>query len=146
MTEIYVKEEVAWRTMVKVPLWNSFLERRDDRRKFSESLRTGASLAPCTHSSADSTWIRKWLKIQAPELSELESFEHELGSCCSDLHKQVSGEICRTRKRQFEIPFSSLGRVMPPSDFMLDSSHRLSRKRRRTDRKDFYHAPQHHKP
>ena len=34
--------------MVKVPLSNSFLERRDARRKFSESLGTGASLAPRT--------------------------------------------------------------------------------------------------
>ena len=32
--------------MVKVPLSNSFLERRDARRKFSESLGAGASLAP----------------------------------------------------------------------------------------------------
>ena len=45
---ICVKEEVAWRTMVKVPLSNSFLERRDARRKFSESLGAGASLAPRT--------------------------------------------------------------------------------------------------
>ena len=48
MTETYVKEEVAWRTMVKVPLSNSFLERRDARQKFSESLGAGASLAPRT--------------------------------------------------------------------------------------------------
>ena len=34
--------------MVKVPLSNSFLERRDARRKFSESLGVGASLAPRT--------------------------------------------------------------------------------------------------
>ena len=57
-----------------------------------------------THSSADLTWIRKWLEIRAPELSELESVEPELGSCCSDLDN-VSDEICRTRKGQFEIPF-----------------------------------------
>ena len=48
MTETYVKEEVAWRTMVKVPLWNSFLERRDARPKFSESLGAGAPLTPRT--------------------------------------------------------------------------------------------------
>ena len=80
--------------MIKVPLSNSFLERRDDRRKFSES-----------PSSADLTRIRKWLKIQAPELSELESVELELGSCCSDLDKQVSDEICQTRKRQLRSHF-----------------------------------------
>ena len=34
--------------MVKVPLSNSFLERRNARRKFSESLGAGASLAPRT--------------------------------------------------------------------------------------------------
>ena len=62
-------------------------------------------LPGATHSSADLTWIRKWLKIQAPELSELESVGLELGSCCSDFDKLVSDEICRTRKRQFEIPF-----------------------------------------
>ena len=39
------------------------------------------------------------------ELSELESVGLELGSCCSDFDKLVSDEICRTRKRQFEIPF-----------------------------------------
>ena len=34
--------------MVKVPLSNSFLERRDARQKFNESLGAGASLAPRT--------------------------------------------------------------------------------------------------
>ena len=65
----------------------------------------GWRLPGATHSSADLTWIRKSLEIQAPELSELESVKLELGWCCSDLDKQVSDEICRTRKRQFEIPF-----------------------------------------
>ena len=41
-----MKEEVACRTMVQIPLSNLFLERRDGRRKFSESLGPGASLAP----------------------------------------------------------------------------------------------------
>ena len=92
-----------------------------EERRPSEVQRVsrGWLLPGCTHSSADLTWIRKWLEIQAPEL---ESVELELGSCCSDLDKQVSDEICRTRKRQFEIPFRH---VMPPSDFVLDSS-RLS--------------------
>ena len=44
-------------------------------------------------------------EIQAGEMSELEGVELELGSRCSDLDKQVSDEICRTRKRPFEIPF-----------------------------------------
>ena len=71
--------------MDKVPLSNSFLERRDARGKISDSLGAGASLAPCTRPSADLTWIRKWLEVQAAELSELESVEPELGSCCSNL-------------------------------------------------------------
>ena len=65
----------------------------------------GWRLPGATHSSADLTWIRKWLEIQAPELPELESVELELGCCCSDLDKQVSDEIRWTRKRQLEIPF-----------------------------------------
>ena len=112
-----------------------------EERRPSEVQRVsrGWRLPGATHSSADLTWIRKWLEIQAPELSELESVELELGSCCSDLNKHLSDEICRTRKRQFEIPFRHASEYsIPPG--------RLSRKRRRTDRKDFYHVPQHHKP
>ena len=124
--------------MVKVPLSNSFLERRDGRQKFSESLGAGA-----THSSADLTWIRKWLEIQAPEL---ESVELELGSCCSDFDKHVSDEVCWTRKRQFEIPFCLLAVSCPWVTSCSIPTGRLSRKRRRTDRKDFYHVPQHPNP
>ena len=95
-----------------------------DERRPSEvqQVSRGWRLPGATHSSADLTWIRKWLEIQAPELSELESVELELGSCCSDLDKQVSDEICRTRKRQFEIPFRLKAASCPPSDFVLDSS------------------------
>ena len=82
----------------------------------------------------------------APELSELESVELELGCCCSDLDKQVSDEICRTRKRQFEIPFRLSAASCPRVTSCSISPYRLSRKRRRTDRKYFYHVPQHHKP
>ena len=103
-------------------------------------------LPGATPSSADLTWIRKWLEIQAPELSELESVELELGSCCSDLHKQVLDEICRTRKRQFEIPFRLWAASCPRVTSCSIPPGRLSRKRRRTDRKDYYHVPQHHKP
>ena len=53
----------------------------------------------------------------------MESVELELGSCCSDLDKQVSDEICRTPKRQFEIPLIFVFRPRhAPSDFVLDSS------------------------
>ena len=78
-----------------------------EERRSSEVQRVsrGWRLPGATHSSADLTWIRRRLKIQAPELSELESVELELESCCSDLEKQVLDEIRRTRNRQFEIPF-----------------------------------------
>ena len=76
-----------------------------EERRPSEVQRVsrGWRLPGATHSSADLTWNRKWLEIQAPEQSEVESVELELGSCCSDLDKQGSDEICRTRKRQFII-------------------------------------------
>ena len=82
-----------------------FLSGEERRPSKVQRVSWGWRLPGATHSSADLTWIRKWLEIQAPELSEPESVELELGSCCSDLDKQVSDEICRTRKRQFEIPF-----------------------------------------
>ena len=80
--------------MVKVPLSNSFLERRDARRKFSESLGAGASLAPRTRQRISFGSENDW-KFMAPELSELESVKLELGNCCFDLDKQVSDEIYR---------------------------------------------------
>ena len=119
-----------------------------EERRPSEVRRVsrGLRLPGATYSSADPTWIRKWLEIQAPELSELESVELELGSCCSDLDKQVLHEICRPRKRQFEIPFRLLAASCPRVTSCSIPPCRLSRKRRRTDQKDFYHVPQHHKP
>ena len=82
-----------------------FVSGEERRPSEVQRIYRGWRLPGATHSSADPTWIRKGLEIQAPELSELESVELELGSCCSDLDKQVSDEICRTWKRQFEIPF-----------------------------------------
>ena len=78
-----------------------------EERRPSEVQRVsrGWRLPGAVHSSADLTWIRKSLEIQAPELSEPKSVELELGRCCSDLDKQVSDKFCRTRKSQFEIPF-----------------------------------------
>ena len=106
----------------------------------------GWRLPGATHSSADLTWIRKSLEILAPELSEPKSVELELGSCCSDLEKHVSDKICRIRKRQFEIPFRLQAASCPRVTSYLIPPGLLSRKRGRTDRKDFYHVPQHHKP
>ena len=82
-----------------------FISGEERRPSEVQRVSRGWRLPGATHSSADLTWIRKWLQNQAPELSELESVELQLGSCCSDLEKRVSDEICRTRNRQFEIPF-----------------------------------------
>ena len=119
-----------------------------EKRRPSEVQRVSRSwrLPGAMHSSVDLTWIRKWLEIQAPELSELESVELELGSCCSDLDKQVLDEICRTRKRQFEIPFRVSAASCPRVTSCSIPAGRLTRKRRRTDQQDFYQVPQHHKP
>ena len=120
MTETYVKEEVAWRTMVKVPLSNSFLERRDAPRKFSESLGAGASLAPGTRQrislGSKNDWKFRVRSCQSWKASSLSLV------VVVPTDKQVSDEICRTRKRQFWHPIWSLGRFMPPSDFVFDSS------------------------
>ena len=79
--------------MVKVPLSNSFLERRDVCRKFNESLGVGASLAPRTRQRIPLGSENVWKFRRRPaELSELESVELDLGSCCSNLDKQVSDE------------------------------------------------------
>ena len=119
-----------------------------EERRPSEVQRVsrGWRLPGATHSSADLTWIRKSLEIQPPELSEPKSDELELESCCSDLDKQVSDEICRTRKRQFEIPFRLWAASCPRVTLCSIPPGRLSHQRRRPDRKDFYHVPQHHKP
>ena len=84
---------------------SKFVSGEERRPSEVQRISRGWRLPGATHSSADLTWIRKRLKIQASELSELESVELDLGSSCSDLDKQVSDKICRTRKRQFEIPF-----------------------------------------
>ena len=88
----------------KIPTFK-FVSGEERRPSEVQRVSRGWRLPGAAHSSADLTWIRKWLETQALELSELESVELELGSCCSDLDKQVSDEICWTPKRQFEIPF-----------------------------------------
>ena len=89
MTETYVKEEVEWRTNGKSPTFK-FVYGEERRPSEVQRVSLGWRLPGATHSSADLTWIRKSLEIQAPELSEPESVELELGSCCSDKDKQVS--------------------------------------------------------
>ena len=82
-----------------------FVSGEERRPSEVQRISRGWRLPGATHSSADPTWIRKWLGLQAPELPELKSVEIELGSCCFDLDNKVSDKICRARKKQFEIPF-----------------------------------------
>ena len=144
MTETYVKEEVAWRTMVKVPFSNSFLERRDARRKFSEFLGAGASLAPRTRQRADHLDPTMTEGSGAVRARKRRAWAWEwwfrLRQTSIEWDKSDSEETIWD-------PISSLGRVMPPSDFVLDSSRSsFSQTKKNCHRKDFYHVPQHHKP
>ena len=59
---------------------------------------------PWRHALVSGSHVDPKMK-KAPELSERESVEIELGSRCFDLGNGVSDEICRTRKKEFEIPF-----------------------------------------
>ena len=117
MTETYVREEVAWRTMVKVPLSNSFLERRDARRKFSESLRTGASQAPRTRQRISPGSENDW--------------KFRLRSCQSWKASSLSlGVVVPTSINNYRMRYVGLGRdnlrshfvFRPRHDFVLDSS------------------------
>ena len=96
-------ERRSYRTMVKVPLSNSFLERRDARRKFSQSLVAGASLAPRIRQrislGSENHWKFRLRSCQSRKASSL-----SLGVVVPT-DKQLSDKICRTRKRLFEIPF-----------------------------------------
>ena len=75
MTETYVKEEVKWRTMGNVPLSNSFMERRDARRKLSESLGACVSLAPRTRQrislGSENHWKFRLRSCQSRKASSL---------------------------------------------------------------------------
>ena len=78
-----------------------------EKRRPSEVQRIsrGWRLPGATHSSANLTWIRNWLEIQAPELSELESVELELGCCCSDLQRARASKNGWFKNMQAKKPF-----------------------------------------
>ena len=58
-----------------------FISGQERRSSEVQRVSRGWRLPGATRSSADPTWIRKGLEIQAPELSEVEIVELELGSC-----------------------------------------------------------------
>ena len=96
--------------MVKVPLSNSFLERRDDRRKFSESLGTGTSLAPRTR--------------QRIPLGSENDWKFRLRSCQSWKASSVSlGVVVRTYINKYRVRYVGLGRDNLRSHFVFRPRH-----------------------
>ena len=121
MTETYVKEEVARRTMVKFPLLNSILERRDGRPKFSESLGAGASLPKHLCQRISLGFVNDWKGSSSLQVQQLTDVQ----DCTLDQSRRpvksgsgLAGVVTRT----IWDPTLSSGRVVPPRDFVLDSS------------------------
>ena len=92
--------------MVKVPLSNSFLERRDARRKFSESLGAGASLA--THTR------------QRISLGSENDRKFRLRSCQSWKASSLSlGVVVPTKIKKYRMKYVELGKDNLRSHFVL---------------------------
>ena len=96
--------------MVKVPLSKSFLERRDARRKFSESLGTGASLAPRTR--------------QRISLGSENDWNFRLRSCQSWKASSLSlGVVVPTSINWYRMRYVGLGRDSLRSHFVFRPRH-----------------------
>ena len=96
--------------MVKVPLSSSFLERRDARRKFSESLRPGASLAPRTR--------------QRISLGSENHWKFRLRSCQSRKASSLSlGVVVPTSINKYRIRYVGLGKDNMRSHFVFRPRH-----------------------
>ena len=110
MAKTYVKEEVAWRTIVKVPRSNPFLERRDVRQKFSESLGAGASLVPRTR--------------QRIPLGSENYWKFRLRSCQSRKASSLSlGVVIPTKINKYRMRYVELGRDNLRSHFVFRPRH-----------------------
>ena len=96
--------------MVKVPLSSSFLERRDARRKFSESLGTGAPLAPRTR--------------QRIPLGSGNDWKFRLRSCQSWKASSLSlGVVVPTEINKYRMRYVGLGRDHLRSHFVFRPRH-----------------------
>ena len=96
--------------MVKVPLSYSFLERRDARRKFSESLGAGASLAPRTR--------------QRISLGSENDWKFRLRSCQSWKASSLSLEVVvPTSINKYRMRYVGLGRGNLRSHFVFRPRH-----------------------
>ena len=96
--------------MVKVPLSNSFLERRDARRKFSEPFGAGASLAPQTR--------------QRISLGSENDWKFRLRSCQSWKAWSLSwGVVVPTQINKYRMRYVGLGRNNLRSHFVFRPRH-----------------------
>ena len=96
--------------MVKVPLSNSFLERRDARRKFSESLGAGAPLTPRTR--------------QRIPLGSENDWKSRLRSCQSWKASALSlGVVVPTSINKYRMRYVGLGRDNSRSHFVFRPRH-----------------------
>ena len=96
--------------MVKVPLSNSFLERRDARRKFSESLGAGASLAPRTR--------------QRISLGSENYWKFRLRSCQSWKASSLSlGVVVPTSINKYRMKYVEFGKDNLRSHFVFRPRH-----------------------
>ena len=96
--------------MVKFPLSNSFLEWRDARRKFSESLGAGASLAPLTR--------------QRISLGSENHWKFRLRSSQSRKASSLSlGVVVPTSINKYRIRYVGLGRDNLRSHFVFRPRH-----------------------
>ena len=96
--------------MVKVPLSNSFLERRDAHQKFSESLRACASLAPHTR--------------QRISLGSENDWKFRLRSCQSWKVSRLSLEVVvPTQVNKYRMRYVGLGRDNLRSHFISRPCH-----------------------
>ena len=131
--------------MVKVPLSNSFLEKRDGRRESSESLGAGTSLAPrfCQRISLGS--VNDWKGSSFSKVQQLTDGQDSTRDRSRRPVKTRPGLDWPEWPREFEIPLCHQAALWPQMTSCSILSGCLSRKRRRIDRKDFDHVPQHHK-
>ena len=122
-----------------------FVSGEERRPSEVQSLGAGASLVPHTR--------------QRISLGSESDWKFGLRSCQSWKASSLSlGVVVPTSINKYRMRYVGLGRDSLRSHFVFRPRHcprvtscsippgRLSRKQRRTDRKDFYHVPQHHKP
>ena len=121
MTDTYVKEEVAWRTMVKAPLSN-FVSGEERHPSEGRRVSRGWRLSGATHSTPDFTWILKKTENSGSGAVRARKRRAWAWELLFGLRQASIGWDTSDSEETIWDPISSLGCVMPPSDFVLDSS------------------------